>query len=364
MEENQEKYIPINKGHFELEPPERIAAFAKKLGSGWETEYADYRRMWRELPEKQIVRDYPLLVDLEMASVCNLKCPMCPTTTSEFIHQRSSKANKGLMDADLAKRIIDEIAGKVYALRLSWVGEPTLHKKLVDVVRYAKEKGIQEVSFLTNGWKLELEYFIQLQTAGVDWITISIDGMDEIYDRIRAPLKFRDTVKKLQRIAAYKEEHGLQKPVIKIQGVWPAVRDRAEEFYNIFAPITDLIAYNPLIDYLHNDTNIVYEDSFVCPQQYERITISANGTVALCSNDDNVEVVLGDAHQESIHSIWHGDAMQAIREQQKKKNGFMEINPCKKCYYPRKTESNESATINGRVFVIENYLNRSQTIGE
>ena len=35
--------------------------------------------------QKQIIGDYPLLVDLETVSRCNLKCPMCPTVTDEFV---------------------------------------------------------------------------------------------------------------------------------------------------------------------------------------------------------------------------------------------------------------------------------------
>jgi len=68
-----EKYTPVNKGHFfELEPPERVALFTEKLSRGWEEEYREYRRLWNELPEKGMIGDYPLLVDLETVSRCNL----------------------------------------------------------------------------------------------------------------------------------------------------------------------------------------------------------------------------------------------------------------------------------------------------
>ena len=111
----KKKYIPINKGHFfDLEPPERVQAFTEKLSKGWEEEYKEYRFLWNDLPKKRIVRDYPLLVDLETVSRCNLSCPMCPTVTKEFIDKRVTHFKKGQMDVDLAKRIIDEVAGKIY----------------------------------------------------------------------------------------------------------------------------------------------------------------------------------------------------------------------------------------------------------
>lgn len=359
-----DRYIPINKGHFDLEPPERLQAFADKLSKGWESEYREYRRLWNELPKQQIVRDYPLLVDLELSSRCNLACPMCPTVTEEFIQKRVKPYKKGALDFRLITKIIDEIASKVYALRLSWVGEPTLHPKFIDAIRYAKQKGIKEISFLTNGTKLKLDYFRKVADAGADWITVSIDGMDKAYNRIRAPLRFDETLEKIRQIKHYKDENGLSKPAIKIQGVWPAIRDRAEEFYNTFAPIVDLIAFNPLIDYLHNDKDIIYEDGFTCPQHYQRLVISSNGKAAMCSNDDHVDVIVGDAFKQTIHEIWHGEKMNEIRRIHRQKDGFKSIPACARCYYPRKALPDERAVINKRVIFIENYVNRKQVIGQ
>lgn len=359
-----ERYIPINKGHFDLEPPERLAAFSEKLARGWESEYADYRQSWNEYPSKSQVADYPLLVDLEMASRCNLTCPMCPTVTDEFIQKRVAPYKRGLLDFALAKKIIDEIAGKVPALRLSWVGEPTLHPKLIEVVRYAKQKGIREVSFLTNGTKLKLSYFIQLVDAGLDWVTVSVDGMGDTYNDIRKPLKFDETLAKLHAMAEYKVSNGLEKPVIKIQGIWPAIRENPQGFYNTFAPIVDLIAFNPLIDYLHKDTDIIYQENFSCPQYYQRVVISSNGQAAMCSNDDLVEMVVGDANVETIHQIWHGEKLNALRQLHLEPDGFKKIGACAHCYYPRKTFVDETTNINGREVAIENYINRAQTVGE
>ena len=117
---------------------------------------------------------------------------MCPTVTKEFWDKRITPFKRGQINLSLAKRIIDEVAGKIYSLRLSWIGEPTLHSKLIEIAKYAKKKKIKEVSFLTNGYKLKMYYFKKLVDAGVDLITVSIDGMDETYNKIRYPLKFNE----------------------------------------------------------------------------------------------------------------------------------------------------------------------------
>ena len=67
--------IPINKGNYSMDTEERLKLFEKNRGLKWEKEYSDYRRNWTDFAQKKYISDYPLLVDLELASICNLKCP-------------------------------------------------------------------------------------------------------------------------------------------------------------------------------------------------------------------------------------------------------------------------------------------------
>jgi len=355
------KNIPINKGNYSsFETKSREELFDKFKSEGWEKEYIKYRNNWSKFPQEQIVSEYPLLVDIELASVCNLKCPMCYTITDEF----KERVNAKLMDFDLFKNIIDEIGGKVPAIRLSLRGESTLHPKFIDCIKYAKDKGIKEVSTLTNGSKLEICYFQKMVNAGIDWITISVDGLDEEYEKIRKPLKFKDILKNIKNISQYKKDNNIHKPVIKIQSLWPSIKNNPEKFYNIFEPITDLIAFNPLIDYLQQDSDIVYIDNFSCPQLYQRIVVGADGSVMMCSNDEENDHVIGDANNETIHSIWHGDSLNKVRELHLKQDGYKNLDVCRRCYLPRETEISESSEVNGRKFDILNYVNRTQIIGK
>lgn len=357
----QTKNIPINKGNYSsFETNKREELFDYNKSIGWEKEYKEYRTNWSKYPKEQLISEYPLLVDIELASICNLKCPMCYTITDKF----KEKVNAKLIDFELFKKIIDEIATKVPALRLSLRGESTLHPKFIDAIKYARDKGIKEISTLTNGSKLKIEFFEKMVKAGIDWITISVDGMDKEYEKIRKPLKFKDTLEKIKCMSDYKKKHNLHKPVIKIQSLWPSIKTNPELFYNTFEPITDLIAFNPLIDYLQKDEDISYLDNFSCPQLYQRLVIGADGLVMMCSNDEENESIVGDVNIESIHSIWHGKKLNQIRDIHKKQNGFKEINVCRKCYIPRKTEVKESSIVNGREFNILNYVNRNQNIGE
>jgi radical SAM protein with 4Fe4S-binding SPASM domain len=341
-----------------MDTPEREAYFEMCRGFGWETDYAKYRSNWSNFATQQVVSDYPLLVDIELSSLCNLHCAMCYTITDAF----KQRVNATRMDWDLYKRIIDEIGGKVTAIRLSLRGEATLHKKFVECVRYAKAHGIKEVSMLTHGGKLTPEFFQKIAKAGIDWITISADGTGETYEKVRKPLKFADLLTKLEAIKEIKAKNGWLRPVIKVQGIWPAIKEDPEGYYDTFAPLTELVAFNPLIDYLGNDSHIEYLENFTCPQQYQRLVIGADGRVMKCSNDEENREVIGDLNTETVHEVWHGKKMQGVRELHKRPRGFLESAVCRRCYLPRLTQD-EEAVVGLRKFVVRNYVHRIQLIG-
>jgi radical SAM protein with 4Fe4S-binding SPASM domain len=343
-----------------METPDREALFETYRGEGWEAEYRQYRDNWSEFPKRQFVAEYPLLVDLELSTLCNLRCPMCYTITDEF----KQKVNACLMDYNLFTKIIDEISGKVPAIRLSLRGEPTIHPKFIECIEYAKSKGIQEVSTLTNGSTLSADFFSKMLRAGIDWLTVSVDGLAEVYENIRKPLKFSETLRKLQEIKQIKDAAGVHKPVVKIQAIWPSIKDDPDKFYRTFAPFVDLIAFNPLIDYLGNDEDIVYEDDFSCCQLYQRLVVGADGKVMVCSNDEDESIIIGDANNESIFDIWHGENLNRMRDIHKTTDGFKSIPVCTRCYLPRKTEDNEISSVNGCEFIVKNYVNRKQNIGK
>ena len=54
-----------------------------------------------------------------------------------------------------------------------------------------------------------------------------------------------------------------------------------------------------------------------------------------------MDIEIGDVRKQSIHEIWHSDKFAAVRSQHSKKDGFLEIKPCKNCFYPRKMQQDD-----------------------
>jgi len=344
--------IEINKGNYNIETPERIEKFEFNRAYGWKAEYKKYRENWIRCPKEKILLDYPLNVDLELSSICNLKCPMCETTSEEY----NKKIKKQFMEFSLVRKIIDEIRENVPAVRFALRGEATLHPQFIECIRYAKEAGIGDVSVVTNGSKLTPEFFEKMLLAGIDWITISIDGLKENYEKVRYPLKFEDTLQKIKEIKRIKEKYHARRPVIKIQSVWPFVKDDIEEYYNLFAPYVDLIAYNPLIIDESDESKFELDDDFSCSGFYQRLGVTADGRVLICSCGSEYDMYIGDVHHQSIHEIWHGKELTELREKHKVYGGFKDIDICRKCRSACKMKNSEVVTINGRKITIRDYI--------
>ena len=132
----------------------------------FKNKYFNYRANWLETPKRYAYDSLldekipnPLCVDIEIASICDLACPHC---FREYIMTPDK-----IMNDDLYKKIINSIAKlDVPSIKLNWRGEPLLHPKIVDFIRYAKENGILEVIINTNATKLDVEMSKKLIDAG------------------------------------------------------------------------------------------------------------------------------------------------------------------------------------------------------
>jgi radical SAM protein with 4Fe4S-binding SPASM domain len=160
------------------------------------------------------------------------------------------------------------------------------------------------------------------------------------------------------------KENQMAKKLTRAEKIRRYIRENPTAYYEALEPYTDLIAYNPLIDYLRNDTQIIHEENFACPQLYQRLVVGSDGKVMMCSNDEDAQHPVGNAYEQTIHEIWHGYAMNEVRATHSKRDGFKKIGVCSQCYYPRKAVPDETAMVGNRKIIIENYINRAQQVGK
>ena len=227
-----------------------------------------------------------------------------------------------------------------------------------------KKAGIQEVSSLTNALRLTPEMFSELVDVGMDWLTISVDGVGETYNKIRKPAKFDDLLEKLRQFKKIKAEKKSLKPVLKVQSVWPAISENPDEYFQTYSPFVDQVASNQLVDYLQKDEDISYQENFECPVLYQRLTIGADGRFLMCFNDEFDKHIFGDIHNgDTIYDVWHGKLMQEARKKHRERKALSFYHACSRCYLPRQHEDIEEIVVNNYNVKVNKLKNREQTVG-
>lgn len=110
--------------------------------------------------------------EMIITEYCNFKCPYCRGLKDEIYGKRKIKQ----LSLDEIKHNIDLwcLNEPLENIRFSG-GEPTLHKNIVEIVEYAKHKGIKRIALSTNGSN-KIELYEKLVKAGVNDFSISLDA--------------------------------------------------------------------------------------------------------------------------------------------------------------------------------------------
>jgi len=279
------------------------------------TEY--YRRLaaifWNYKRKRTRLPYLPIRLWIEPTSICNLRCVMCPNKDLE-------KAQKGYMDFDLFKKIVDEASRFVFDVHLLHRGESLLHPDFFKMARYAHDAGLV-TRFHTNGTLLDEDKARRLIEAGVDQFAFSFDGFDaETYERIRVNADFEKTVGNIVRFLEIKKEVGARKPVTLIELInQPGLGESAGRSRAVFeARFKGLPLDKIVIKELHNwagDAGEVREKKAYSPCTFlwHALIIFWDGAVLPCTQDFFGYDTLGNVRDSSIAEIWNNDKMVALR---------------------------------------------------
>ena len=115
----------------------------------------------------------------ELTDSCNLNCRHCGS--------RCSASNKMYLDREVIEGVINSVAER-YAPQKIMInltgGEPLLHKDCIGIIKYARMKGFP-VGMTSNGTLIDMAMARELKKAGLDTISISLDGIGSSHDELR-----------------------------------------------------------------------------------------------------------------------------------------------------------------------------------
>jgi MoaA/NifB/PqqE/SkfB family radical SAM enzyme len=170
----------------------------------------------------------PTFVQLRVTNLCNLRCKMCGQwgDTGIFREGASESATDGEAERQHIHeliglrrqlslpdyvRLLDEIAPHKPVISL-FGGEPFLYPDIIPLMREVKRRGLT-LTVITNGWLLE-RHARELVELGIDTIAVSVDGPQDVHDRIRGREgSFERIAAGVRAVARFRQELSRSLPV-------------------------------------------------------------------------------------------------------------------------------------------------------
>lgn len=272
----------------------------------------------------------PVHVSIEPTNACNAACPVCETGKNEMLRP------KGLLDIDKYKRFIDDIAPTTVSLMFYYMGEPFLHKKSYEMIRYARDKGLY-VETCTNGDMVNPEKVLD---CDINLISFQIGGMDkDTHGRYRVNSDFNKVQANLLELIEQRNKRPGSNVKIEVGFIVMRHNEHQVDEFTKWAQDIGVDKYN-VIDpcvrsmmeayaYLTKDKKYwfydeeAFEEGVLKPKHipnnectwiWNSVQINWNGDVVPCCRDVNGRHVLGNVFKDGLRKVWNGPKATKFRK--------------------------------------------------
>tara|TARA_Y100000031_G_scaffold155579_1_gene206768 strand:- start:399 stop:1565 length:1167 start_codon:yes stop_codon:yes gene_type:complete len=292
--------------------------------------YINFRFFFEQVSFKKIQTDYPPYLLIEPVSTCNLRCPFCFQTDQSF----TRKPFMGTMKLDLFINIIDQASELgVGAITIASRGEPTLHKDLGEMLKYAKnKKNIFEVKLNTNATKLTKNLCNQIFESEVNQVVISADHYEKkTFEELRKNSNFETVVKNVNMLFETRKKFKNPLTEIRVSGIDYYKSTDKNKFYDFWIKNSDEVTLGDALERWDTYNNKVHpEINDQCQNLWDRMYIWFDGKVNPCDTDYKSYLSYGNVNEFSIKELWNNKIIKNIRNNHLK-NQRIEIDPCNKC---------------------------------
>ncbi len=260
--------------------------------------------------------------------ICDSRCLSCPIgrlnygDASEAVKAEFHPQSRTFLPWEIFTRVADEVAQYPHAwLRLHSRGEPLLHPRFVDMVRYAKNAGVRLVQAFTDAITLNEEKAIAILEAGLDVLECSVHGHIETYELLMRNGKFDRVRENVIRFRQLRDELGARTQLVVSAVDQPQFQREKEAHRAFWSQYADQVIYRPHHSWGNRVDGVcgsVPEVRHPCSQLWNRCTVGPTGNVLACFNSwsETEAEVLGNLNDpgEAIVRIWQSDRFVRIRQ--------------------------------------------------
>jgi radical SAM protein with 4Fe4S-binding SPASM domain len=273
----------------------------KELERWWDFREAYHAAEKLELPP------FPLQIDFELNSTCQMKCGFC-------LHGHE-KVQKKFLTFEQFCRIIDEGAQNgLCSIKLNYINEPLLNRDLPLYVDYARSKGVLNVYFATNGLLLTEQTAQRLIDAKVSKIMVSLDAATpETFLKMRGSKHYNLIVQNIRR---FLELRGDGWPKLRVNFLETPINEHeAEAFISQWEGVADLLAMQKRLGVPGQDSGDFWPgEDFHCSTPFKLCVVDSAGYILPCCAFGGREMPLGHSDEMTIAEAWNSERMNALRD--------------------------------------------------
>ena len=289
-------------------------------------------------------RRFPVCTQVTLNhGICDSQCVSCPIgrlnygDASAAVKREFRPATRMHMPFEIFARVADEVARYPHAwLRIHARGEPLLHPRFVDLVRYAKTAGVRLVQTFTDAIALDRGTAVGILQAGLDVLECSIHGHTRTYELLMRNGRFERVRENVIRFRELRDELGAPTKLVVSAVDQPAFLPERDAHRTFWQQYADEVIYRPHHSWGNRIDGVcaaVPVSRAPCPQLWTRCTIGPTGRVLACFNSwsEKSEETLGDLSDPAttIRGIWESARFAGIR--QAHASGDYTLPCCKEC---------------------------------
>ena len=250
---------------------------------------------------------------IDIVSVCNLKCPMCPQAYGTM-------GRNSFMSLECFKRLVDDVSKTKPLIKLYMSGESMLHPNLFEMIEYVNEVGCTSMLH-TNGTLLNKDKSVKLINSSLNYLSFSFDGSNsEVYEKMRTPAKFDDVKSKILEYFKLKKDKGpyTSVEIIKMKDTEESIGDFISLWKDSGADSIDVVrcmTWLGDVDDMRVEIPVVEDDEPYCVRPFQFGNILSDGTAVPCCMDVRGHLPLGNINENTFEEIWYGKKYRDLREE-------------------------------------------------
>jgi len=290
--------------------------------------HAAYRFCWKYAP--YIHPKVPVCVDLELSSVCNLRCGFC------YHANEKTPFRKAVMSQELASHALLQ-AHKigVPSVKFNYRGEPTMNPRFYEITSLAKELAgaytFQDRIVNTNA-NFGFDYSDKVLDGILNCTTIkiSVDSfVPEVYSRIRKGGNHAKMLNVIDQIVQRKTDQRVVLQFVRSElNRHEDIKTLAVAYYGDAVEIS----VREEVKGRSGNASGPLKETKACHQPYARMLVLYDGRLTMCCNNymEAQCMMVGHLYQEGIFRAFNSDKAKRFRKMLVSGQAF-QMEPCRSC---------------------------------